>query len=136
MVDFNNFNIVMGECVCCVQYIIVVINDYCEISQLFNFCECVSFYIFQLQFVSDLLFNDDFVIFCVQLVVEYFMCCQCSGVLWVFYNVNIFEMIIYFFEVFVVKIDDNVSVFFEILKLIFIISEVSEMNVKKMWRNL
>lgn len=59
------------------------------------------------------------------------MCCECGGMMWMFYNVDIFEMIIYFFEVFVVKIDDNVSIFFEILNLIFIISEVSEMNVKK-----
>lgn len=59
------------------------------------------------------------------------MCCQCSGVPWVSHNANTLEMIIHFSEVLVMKIDDNVSASLETLKLIPIISEVSEMNAKK-----
>ena len=59
------------------------------------------------------------------------MCCQCSGVPWVSHNANTLEMIIHFSEVLVAKIDDNVSASLETLKLIPIISEVSEMNAKK-----
>jgi len=44
-------------------------------------------------------------------------------------------MIIHFSEVLVVKIDDNVSASLETLKLIPIISQVSEMNAKKTRRN-
>ena len=58
------------------------------------------------------------------------MCCQCSGVPWVSHNANTLEMIIHFSEVLVAKIDDNVSASLETLKLIPIISEVSEMNAK------
>lgn len=58
------------------------------------------------------------------------MCCQCSGVPWVSHNANTLEMIIHFSEVLVTKIDDNVSASLETLKLIPIISEVSEMNAK------
>lgn len=75
--------------------------------------------------------NDDLVTFCAQPAVEHFMCCQCSGVPWVSHNANTLEMIIHFSEVLVAKIDDNVSASLETLKLIPIISEVSEMNAKK-----
>ncbi len=44
------------------------------------------------------------------------------------HNANTLEMIIHFSEVLVAKIDDNVSASLETLKLIPIISEVSEMN--------
>ncbi|EEV6362600.1 molecular chaperone GrpE [Escherichia coli] len=63
------------------------------------------------------------------------MCCQCSGGPWVSHNANTLEMIIHFSEVLVAKIDDNVSASLETLKLIPIISEVSEMNAKKTRRN-
>ncbi|EFO2105632.1 molecular chaperone GrpE [Escherichia coli O100] len=63
------------------------------------------------------------------------MCCQCSRVPWVSYNANTLEMIIHFSEVLVAKIDDNVSASLETLKLIPIISEVSEVNAKKTRRN-
>ncbi|RIH34194.1 molecular chaperone GrpE [Shigella dysenteriae] len=52
------------------------------------------------------------------------------------HNANTLEMIIHFSEVLVAKIDDNVSASLETLKLIPIISEVSEMNAKKTRRNL
>lgn len=51
------------------------------------------------------------------------------------HNANTLEMIIHFSEVLVAKIDDNVSASLETLKLIPIISEVSEMNAKKTRRN-
>ena len=100
-----------------------------------NLRECAGFHILQLQFVSDLLLDDNLVTFCAQPAVEHFMCCQCSGVPWVSHNANTLEMIIHFSEVLVAKIDDNVSASLETLKLIPIISEVSEMNAKKTRRN-
>lgn len=82
-VDSNNFNIVAGERARRAQHITVAANDNREISLLPNLRERASFHILQLQFVSDLLLNDDLVTFCAQPAVEHFMCCQCSGVPWV-----------------------------------------------------
>ncbi|AST81032.1 molecular chaperone GrpE [Citrobacter farmeri] len=63
------------------------------------------------------------------------MCCECRGVTGMPHNADTLEMIIHFFEVLVMKIDDNVSASLETLNLIPIISEVSEMNAKKTRRN-
>lgn len=103
VVNVDDVNVVMGQGLCCVEYIVVVVYYYCEIGLLVNFCQCVGFYVVELKFMGDLLFNQYFIFFVVQLVLEYFMCGQGGGVMRMFYNVDIFEMVFYDLDVFVLN---------------------------------
>ncbi|AMO47643.1 Protein grpE [Enterobacter sp. FY-07] len=130
-VNADNIDIITGQGARRAKHITVATDHHRQIAILTNFRQRAGSHIFELQFLGNLLFNNDIVAFCAEPAIKHFMCGQCGRVPWVPDNTNTLEMVSHVLRSLWRMNDDNLSRSLESRKLIPIISQVSEMNAKK-----